>query len=569
MKDHFSAPVYRNELPRPSTFVEHIDVTLSAFKRQDQVILKKRFGYENAPQTLQKIADSYGRTRQRVLQILCELVERWKAETYWDTLVEEVYELLAGRDKPLSLSEAGERNPWLSGLESRMVFIQNVLNEMCDGRVYILKIDGIYFFGRINQAVWDSKFAEAKKLLEKNTGRFWDEVTAPLFVKNILPKNAQEFGSLLWEKSSKLCHFSSVSEGPLTLVSYGRSAESMVRALLEESETPLYYTEIARRAQKRGKSLTLRRTSNAAANVGFLFAPGTFGLNRHVPLSEEEMLRICAKAETTIMSGPSDRQWHVDELLDRLLEENQDIVRIKMRLEQEHGRKEQYSGEFASESDKDSDEYVPELDKYMLDFILGKSWFLRSLGRMTWVVDGEETKHLKRISIHESIVEMLERAGCPMKVGSIRGKLARVRGVGEYFNVFPKDPLVRIGPNAWGLNDRDVPWSHAEQKALIDNLVDALKKRQAELKEKAKVRMRINGGNGANEEVRVENADFSVREVVQMLYLEKHKIDFPGNVEFSAGDAFLSLAIRDPRLKLTQGKKIGLAVPESQGPLSE
>lgn len=44
----------------------------------------------------------------------------------------------------------------------------------------------------------------------------------------------------------------------------------------------------------------------------------------------------------------------------------------------------------------------------------------------------------------------------------------------ETFQIIPADPLIRVGPGLWGLNDRDLPIKRPEQCRLIDHLVDVL-----------------------------------------------------------------------------------------------
>ncbi len=571
----FTGKGYRfRETPPPATLMEEILATLSDFTEQEREILLKRFGSGTTPQTLQRIADSYGLTRQRILQILNEISHCWKKAPYWNTLVKEVYALLNGRDSPLSLSDAGELEPWLADLESRAVFVQNLINTLCDGHLYVLEIDRVFYFGRIDQTAWDDTIVAAKKLLKKSTSRFWDEETAPVFVKRQLPETAQELGSMLWDKSSALCHFSDLSEeGPRKLVAYGRSAEAAVKAVLSESEEPLYYTEIAERVRNRGKRITIKRTSNAAANVGFLFAPGTFGLKRHIPFTEEEMVQLCTKVEALIMTKPSYRQWHVDEVL-KDLRRDPNIESLQGPRKHHYGESSKSSWGVAGSAHEgsknkfsaESDRYERPLTKYLLEIALRKSQFLRSLGRMTWVAAGKDTEDLKRISIHDSVVALIERAGHPLEVGEIKKKLIEVRGVGKYFNIFPKDPLVRIGPNFWGINDRDVPWSRAKQEYLIEELVSALKK-----KAQIQPEIELTSEDWTEDFLQAATAskvEFLADEVVCMLDLEGPRPEFPIFVNYSAADAFLSIAAQDPRIRLTQGKKVRLAVPkEMQGPL--
>ena len=143
-------------------------------------------------------------------------------------------------------------------------------------------------------------------------------------------------------------------------MSYGGGAEQVVEAILAESDTPLHYTEIAERARLReGKSLEPSTARSVAADIGFLFAGGTYGLARHVPFSEEQMSRIRTEAEDIVCSETSGKQWHSFEILSELSE----------RLD----------GDFHG------------LDKCMLDIALAESKMLSRFGRMTWAEAGQDT----------------------------------------------------------------------------------------------------------------------------------------------------------------------------------
>ena len=278
--------------------------------------------------------------------------------------------------------------------------------------------------------------------------------------------------------------------GSRILTSYGRGADQLVEAILAESDTPLHYTEIAERARIReGRSLDARRAHNAAANVGYLFARGTYGLARHVPLSDEQMSQIRNEADDIVCSEAPGRQWHTSEILSEISE--------------------RMNGGFDS------------LGKYVLDIALGGSRMLRPLGKMTWVAAGADTDNQSRIDVHRAVVAIVQAAGRPLSTSEIKERLTAVRGVNEYFQISPIDPLIRVQPGRWGINDRDVPIPREERRELVQQLVNILDKKQSGI---------------------------HASELSGILPLQD-----------SPPDAFLSIASQDKRLKIAQGRYVYLA----------
>ena len=187
--------------------------------------------------------------------------------------------------------------------------------------------------------------------------------------------------------------------------------------------------------------------SNSAAAVGILFAPGTYGLAKHVAFSTEDANLIKEEAENIILAGPTGRQWHTAEICTALL-----------------------------------DREVPTagFDKYILDFLLRKSEALQCLGRMTWAeAHSEEATSADRINIHQAIISLVDEAGRPLSTSEIRHRLIALRGVNEGFRIAAVDPLIRLGTAEWGLNDRDVPIKRCDQPALIEYLVETLQKKSS------------------------------------------------------------------------------------------
>ena len=283
------------------TFDEHFDQTsdsgqlltemrrsLLSFSNRERDILVRRLGFETTPETLQEVADHYDVTRERIRQIEARATEKWIRESYWDDILEQkITRLLIGRSYPLPVAGVEAIDPWFEGVSLHLEFFKNLVQAVCKDRIHFVDIDGLNYFSLMDQALWERTVSEATVLLSSGAGQEWTEQYARSLVHGLLPDTAREFGALLWDQSSRLCHFSTYPDGSCILTSYGRGAEQLVEAILAESDSPLHYTEIAERANLRqGRSLDPSRAHRIASNIGYLFTRGTYGLARHVPLSK-------------------------------------------------------------------------------------------------------------------------------------------------------------------------------------------------------------------------------------------------------------------------------------------
>lgn len=482
-------------VPESSRLLTDVRRSLLTFSDRERNVLIRRLGFETPQETLQELADDYGISRERIRQIEANAIKKWIRESSWDDFLEQkISRLLIGRTFPLPVAGVEAIDAWFEGTSAHRVFFRNLVQIICGDRIHTIPIDGLYYFSLMDEKTWESTVSEASALLSSGRGKEWSEDYARSLVFGLLPDTAREFGILLWDKSSRLCHFGAAQNGSRVLLSYGRGAEQLVEALLAESDAPLHYSEIAARATTRdGRSLDARRAHSAAANVGFLFARGTYGLARHIPLPDEKMAQICSEAEDIVCSEASGRQWHTSEILSE----------VSDRLD----------GGFDG------------LDKYVLDIALARSEMLKPLGKMTWVVAVADSDDQSRIDVHQAVVSIVQMAGRPLSTSEIKERLTAVRGVNESFQIFPADPLIRMQPGVWGLNDRDVTISRDEQRELVEQLVRIVGEKQCGV---------------------------HASELSGILPLQ----DCPP-------DAFLSIAAQDDRLKIAQGRYVYLADWES------
>lgn len=439
-------PTYRSDaIGAAETVTLLANVKLAAAKLDDRArdILLRRMGLGQPSQTLAEIGDIYKVTRERIRQIEAKLVRKIIAEDHWDDLLwQKLSKLLLNRTHPLPVIGVDAIDPWFHGIANNADALAYILENMCGDEFHVLEIDGIPYFARINGSQFADSEREAKALLSANTNSGWSEAYCRTMVASVLDTSSREFADLLWDRVSADCHFSEQS-GNCILSGFGKSAEAIVEAALEEAQTPLHYTQIASAVLLRsGREVDVRRVHVAAQSVGFLFGRGRYGLAKHCVVDDEIQSACCDYVEQLILSGSANRQWHCSELVDLLRD-------------------------YGIEDDA--------LDKYTLDIILRACSSLQRLGRLTWASSQNGGK-ITRTDIRQAIASILREAGRPLATEEIASRLAAVRGTDQAIAIWNFDPVVRVGRGVWGLNDRDVPISRGEQLMLFENLSKILER---------------------------------------------------------------------------------------------
>ena len=416
------------------TLIGAVRRSLKNCSDRERDILSRRMGLDCDPCTLAEIGESYGVTRERIRQIEAKVVDRLNRQEVWDDLLAaKLGSMLAEREFPLPLIGAEAIDPWFAGVADHREAVQYLIANMCDAAVSLIEIDGIEYLSFLSQDAWQGMITTARQLLASGVHQRWTKDDCRQHVMLLVPAEAQEFGSLLWEISSKWCHFAD-DDGAPYLISYGRGVDQVVEALLLESETPLHYSEIRTLASVRsGRELDERRVHNAAAEVGYLFGRGTYGVVKHLCVSREKWEAYAEEAAEIVAEGPIDRQWHASELVDLL---------------------------------RRRDVEVPEgFDKYQMDVVLKQSSHLQTLGRMVWI-RSDGTNESARVDIRQAMIATLQSAGGPLSSADLRQRVIAVRGINHGMQLQVSDPLIKLDAQTWALNDRDIQLKRAEQPAL-------------------------------------------------------------------------------------------------------
>jgi hypothetical protein len=422
-----------------------VEATLQRLATREKDILRRRMGWEGPSQTLADIGESYGITRERIRQIEAKTIKRIVREEYWDDLLaSKISAMLVDRQFPLPLAGAEALDPWFSGFAANRSAVEYILSNMCGGRVAIITIDGLEYLSFLTADDWQEIVRSARQLLESGTEQGWSRERCRHLVSGLLPAHSREFSSVLWDKVSPLCHFAGDGDDAV-LISYGRGAEALILAILEDSDRPLHYSEIAALASERaGREFDERRAHSAAAEVGYLLGRGSFGTDRHLGYRMDEMMALAEEASAIVNDGPDARQWHASELATAIAD------------------------------DPDWGDRPP--NKYVIDVALRLYSSLKRLGRMVWA-HADAGPGAARVDLRQAVIATLQQAGGPLTGAELHQRLVAIRGINDGWNFVCGDPVIRLGSGRWGINDRDVPLKRAEQGELQEKLVKMLETR--------------------------------------------------------------------------------------------
>jgi hypothetical protein len=421
-------------------FKKAISHAIDVLNTTQKTVIELRMGVNCEPKTLQQIAEKIGVSRERIRQIEVKGLSLIKKLPYWDSqLNEKLVSMLENRREPLPFEGIEILDPWFEGIENcRSVFVYAIENFM-HNPFYLIQHEHIFYLAEIKPTEWLEVCKAARKMMEGMVGKRVSETDLRQLVEGLLLGGGESLRELLWGEATKCAHFANGC-----LVSYGFGTEHLVRAILENSERPLHYTEVLQLLLKQGEDTDIRRAQNCCGNVGLLLGRGIYGMHRHFNLTESEIRGLIDEVESLVASGEVSRQWHTRELCDYLEENNLDL----------EGR----------------------VNHYTLNIALKSSKMLNYLGRMVWGTVASGAKNTaNRLDIHQAIVSVLIEAHRPLTTEEIKGRLLEERGLNCFFQIQPEGDLVRLGQSYWGLMNRDIPFSDGNLQVLVNTMERVLR----------------------------------------------------------------------------------------------
>lgn len=405
---------------------EHFENSLALLSENARLILEYRTGYKEPIKTLEEVGRLLGVTRERIRQVQKKNINKIIDTEYWDDCIAiKIGNLLIDRDQPLYLEMLEVEDDWFSGFIGNYQHLAAIIQLFSENQIQLLTINGAVVISRISQDDWDSLISGFRKSLRAKASecRWTRDDIKLIFKADLESKGAVELLPVLSDTFSDTLQFNSEDE---VLIAYGKSSESAVFTVLQQAESPLHYSELADRASALlGKKVDVRTAHNSLAKLGAkLFGRGTYGLPKFNPISDLICNHIRTVVSKMLYEGPLAKQWHVTELLTYL--------------------KEKFPA-------------LPEdLDLYILNIILEDCNELTYLNKNVWARADSGQKPTDRVDMADAFTKILEDAGKPLKGKEMKARLEAIRGVHEALQLQPTDRMLQVGPDTWGLYDRDI-----------------------------------------------------------------------------------------------------------------
>lgn len=416
--------------------------------RHQHVFLSRIIGF-GSQSTLQHVGDELGVSRERARQMENECIKRIKPiiqRDGWQARTDEsLLKLRLNRVTPLSLQLLEERDLWFKGVASRPSETDRLFQLMHSKHAIGFSDSAAGPFITLRSC------SDAGDLAKKFIGEFkpsrggsksavlqLDELeleTARFARSNGVPELA---GVLLAELGDFVRGLGHVVIRPRIV--------DWIEATLRAAEKPLHIDEIDQRLRAAGHLLKSSSVRGALGRANVCrMGPSTFT----VPDKLEQWNRLIHPVEAEVvalMEADPTRQWNALDLLRVLLDRGiLDSVA-------------------ASE--------------YVVEFLLGQSQRIKSLGRGIWCLSGLE--EAKRLSVTDVAKRILENNGAPMRRTLLAREVAKIRSLG-IAGINLQWPLVLVGSGVVGLADRDLGLSETIRDQLVEELDHALGEASGEI----------------------------------------------------------------------------------------
>ena len=426
--------------------------TLKNLADRDRRIVEGRLGIHGGVRTLEEIGASLALTRERVRQLESTAYSRIAKEEAWPAkLLATIEATLRSRTEPLWLALLPTVDPFFEDHALSETVLERLIDTFSRGQFHCFMVEGLLACS----AATEKRFYEqrqafqslARQMVPQRPTRFELAAHAESLAANC---SARELHMALFRSVEAQLQFARLpGSDEAVLVAFGHGVEHVVLAVLEESDEPLHWREIHRRACARANTaIETNRLQAVVRQAGiFLFARGTYGVRRHLQATERDVAEIQAVVEEIILTNDRDRQWHAHEILEQL--------------------------------PFDANPSGIDLTAYTLAIVLAGSRNLRSLGRMIWVAASSAYQNSNdRIDVTQAFIKLLREAGRPMTRIELTARLKDWRGLGKNFQLQPTAEIIALAPGRWGLRARDLPLNDKEVASLLDVLFRTLSDQQ-------------------------------------------------------------------------------------------
>ena len=441
------------EIRDADNFLELIDALIKKLKKRQASILKMRLGMYEKDKTLQETGDFIGVSRERIRQLEASGRSRILAILDIRDLVRERLDRIReGMTIPLMVENLENYDTWFNGVKDKPWIIEAFFNIFGVGTYRVHKYDALSIVSLGEHGFIDELLKTTRAYLKKGLKDSVTRADVRNQISYFISASTPELIEFIFTESTKYARF--VGEPPNDkLVSIGIGLDSLIKAILEESRESLHVQVIAEKIKEQSDhNYGINRIRSACSAVGLLFAPSTFGLRKHLELTDNEIVSVSELVIDLMQSGSKYKQWHSTEIMQEIPE----LI---------------------------SNFNIP-IDQYKLGICLDISDVVNSLGRMVYSLKDESSNTTeKRIDFSQFVEAVLERSPTPLKTSDILSEITKDRGTSDFTQIIPIGRIVSTGISTWGLIDKHLGLIDNSFEKIVSEVVSILKNKSTGLTE--------------------------------------------------------------------------------------
>ncbi len=402
-----------------------------------RMILSRRAGLGNAPETLEEIGTTLGVSRERIRQIEKKTWDEFGRSSTWCQFVRDKCEAIAP-DGAAPLDEL-EKHPWWTALSDEPDALDYFCDRLLGGAWRVVQVGDERYLAATSQKELDkartAAFRAAKALA----------LPLPLVqVKEAVAGPSTSLGlalrRLIWDEVEEQLAVDGEGEAQRA-VAFGSSKSSQVLAFLERQPEPVPVGDLLDAV---GRCVLPEEV--------FHFARGIVGLEKHFPQFQQWRQKVLPVAIQLIEENGPERQWSCVDLLPG--------VREELPLPDWFGH-------------------------WHLATILRRGEGIEYLGRLRVALPGV-IEDSTRIHVHEAARGILEAAGEPISWERLASQLRSKLDVSDIalVGLLNRPPFLKVKKRTFGLFSRDLPGGVEAMAEALDELEAVLERRQRGLSAK-------------------------------------------------------------------------------------
>ena len=437
------------EINEAETFYDLLFALLKCIKNKSQAdVLELRLGLFSENQTLQQVGNVLKITRERVRQLESAGIRNLLFILDIRDLVRDRLDRIRdGMVIPLLVENLSNYDPWFSGLEEKPWILDTFLSIFEVGIYKVHKYESLNIVSLGQSGFLDSIIKTSRDFIKQNVNNSISKADVQKQISDFVSATSPELIEFIYSEAVKNARF--VGEPPNDrLVSYGLGIDSSIKAILEDSKSPLHVDQVAQKLKNEfGQNSAVNQVRNSCSSIGFLYAPSTFGLRKHLGLTDDEIVSVADFALDLIESGAKSRQWHSSEIF----LEMQDL----------------------------QNEFSTPLNQYKVGICMELSGKFVALGRMVYALkDDAVSTNNKRIEFSQFVEAVLDRSDMPLRTADILSKINNDRGLSSFSQILPVGRIVSSGRSTWALLDKHLGLTDQMYLDLVDEIIEILKTKE-------------------------------------------------------------------------------------------